>query len=120
MATIAIRRVYDEPRADDGVRVLVDRLWPRGLRKEAAAIDHWFKDAAPSQALRRWFAHDPGRWEEFRRRYADELDAHPDALAPLLDLLRNTPRVTLLYAARDVARNNAVALARYFEERNLP
>ena len=117
---IHVRRVYDKPEAGDGVRVLVDRLWPRGLRKETAAVDHWFRELAPSTELRRWFGHDPDRWEEFRRRYAAELDRRPEILEPLLELLRKSPRVTLLYAAKDEEHNNAVALAHYLEERHLP
>ncbi len=117
---IHVRRVYDKPEAGDGVRVLVDRLWPRGLRKETAAVDHWFRELAPSTELRRWFGHDPDRWEQFRRRYAAELDHRPEILEPLLELLRKSPRVTLLYAAKDEEHNNAVALAHYLEERHLP
>lgn len=117
---IHVRRVYDQPEAGDGVRVLVDRLWPRGLRKETAAVDHWFRELAPSTELRRWFGHDPDRWEEFRRRYAAELDRRPEILEPLLELLRKSPRVTLLYAAKDEKHNNAVALAHYLDERHLP
>jgi uncharacterized protein YeaO (DUF488 family) len=109
MAEIRIKRVYDPPDAGDGVRVLVDRLWPRGLRKEAAALDAWRPELAPSDALRRWFGHDPERWAEFRRRYAAELHAKAEALASLRALARVSP-VTLLFAARDEAHNNAVVL----------
>jgi uncharacterized protein YeaO (DUF488 family) len=106
---IKIRRVYEEPSPDDGTRILVDRLWPRGLKKEAAAVDHWFKDVAPSNELRKWFGHDASRWDEFRRRYAAELHEHRDELAQIRELARHGP-VTLVYAARDEAHNNAVVL----------
>jgi uncharacterized protein YeaO (DUF488 family) len=109
MPRIRLKRAYDPPSPEDGLRVLVDRLWPRGLRKADAAIDRWLKDIAPSTELRRWFGHDPGRWDEFRRRYRDELAAHPD----LLDELRGLARagvVTLVYSARDERHNDAVVL----------
>ena len=108
--TVAIRRVYDPPAAAGGTRILVDRLWPRGLARTKAAIDRWAKEIAPSEELRRWFGHDPARWPEFRRRYAAELDAHRDALAELATLAASGP-ITLVYAARDTAHNNAVVLA---------
>lgn len=109
MPSLRIKRAYLPPSAEDGVRVLVDRLWPRGLRKSEAAIDRWLKDLAPSTELRRWFGHDPRRWEEFRRRYAAELANRAD----LLDELRNTARkkpVTLVFSARDELHNQAVVL----------
>lgn len=109
---IRVKRVYDPPEDGDGYRILVDRLWPRGLTKEEAALDLWLKTVAPSDELRRWSGHDPEKWVEFCRRYHAELDAHPNAVA----FLRQKSRdgwVTLLYAHRDERRNNAVALARY-------
>jgi len=106
---IQLKRVYAPPVPDDGVRVLVDRLWPRGLSKSAAAVDHWLKELAPSTELRRWFAHDPARWEEFRRRYKAELAQAPDRLDELRVLARGR-RVTLLFAAKDEAHNDAVVL----------
>ncbi len=106
---IGLKRAYDPPSADDGVRVLVDRLWPRGVKKAEARIDHWFKDLAPSTVLRKWFAHDPNRWDEFRRRYRAELAAKGDLLHELRKLARARP-VTLIYAARDEAHNDAVVL----------
>ena len=113
---IRIKRVYDPPGDQDGARVLVDRLWPRGLGKEAAALTLWLKEVAPSPALRTWFGHDPARWEEFRRRYLAELAGNGDeALGRLLALARHEP-VTLLYAAHDTAHNNAVVLAAYLSE----
>lgn len=108
-ASIRLKRAYDPPAADDGVRVLVDRLWPRGLRKTEAAVDRWLKDLAPSPALRQWFAHDPARWEEFRRRYRAELRGHAEELDELRALARERP-LTLLFAARDQKHNNAIAL----------
>jgi len=109
---IRVRRAYDPPAAQDGARVLVDRLWPRGLDKAAARIDAWLKDLAPSPALRTWFNHEPEKWEEFRRRYWQELRANPAALAPLLELMRSG-RVTLLFGAKETRFNNAVALQEY-------
>jgi uncharacterized protein YeaO (DUF488 family) len=105
---VFIKRVYDPPGPADGRRVLVDRLWPRGLKKQAAQIDLWLKTVAPSTELRRWFGHDPARWPEFRKRYRAELADNP-ALEELRRLARQG-RVTLLYAARDPNHNNAVVL----------
>jgi DNA-3-methyladenine glycosylase len=107
---IRLKRVYDEPAADDGVRVLVDRLWPRGVRTEDARLDAWLKDVAPSTRLRTEFGHRHERFDDFRAAYLAELDDNP-ALAELRDLAENHPRVTLLYAARDTQRNHAVVLA---------
>jgi uncharacterized protein YeaO (DUF488 family) len=106
---VRLKRAYEAPSAGDGVRVLVDRLWPRGLRKADAAIHLWEKDLAPSSELRQWFGHEPQRWEEFRRRYALELRAHAGRLAELRELARNG-RVTLVYAARDQEHNDALVL----------
>ncbi|MGA7488546.1 MAG: DUF488 domain-containing protein [Xanthobacteraceae bacterium] len=106
---IKLKRVYEPAARSDGTRVLVDRLWPRGLRKEAAAIDHWLKDLAPSTALRQWFGHDVERWAEFRQRYRAEIAEHPEALAALESLARKGP-VTLLFGAHDELHNNAVVL----------
>ncbi|ENO84411.1 DUF488 domain-containing protein [Thauera linaloolentis] len=109
---IRIQRIYDPPSPADGCRVLVDRLWPRGIAKEAAALDHWLRDLAPSTELRRWFGHDPARWNEFRRRYAEELrtGAAAAALDGLRALAASQPVLTLLYAAHDGTHNNAAAL----------
>jgi uncharacterized protein YeaO (DUF488 family) len=110
MKQVRLKRVYDPPSPDDGVRVLVDRLWPRGLKREVAQIDHWLKDLAPSTELRQWFGHDPDRWSEFQRRYRTELTKPSEDLATLRGLLRGTGKLTLLFAAKDAAHNNAVAL----------
>src|SRR4051794_3074618 len=107
--SLAIKRVYDPPDASDGTRVLVDRLWPRGLSKDKAKVDRWEKDLAPSDELRRWFGHDPAKWAEFRKRYKVELNAHADAIKALAGSARGG-RLTLLYAARDENHNNAVVL----------
>jgi len=112
---ICIKRVYEEPSEDDGLRVLVDRLWPRGLSKAKAKIDRWEKDLAPTTELRRWFGHDPAMWEEFLQRYRAELEGKEEALARLRREA-NDGTVTLLYAAKDEEHNNAVALKRYIEE----
>ena len=106
---VRLKRAYDAPSPDDGVRILVDRLWPRGLTKEAAAIDQWPKELSPSTELRKRFAHEPTQWPEFCRRYAEELSQVPDALHGLRELARKQ-RVTLVYGARDETFNNAVAL----------
>lgn len=111
---IQVKRAYDPPAPEDGYRVLVDRLWPRGLSKERAAVGEWLREAAPSTDLRRWFGHDPARWDEFRCRYAAELAAPAarEAVARLRALAAGG-KITLLYAASDKVHNNAVALAEY-------
>lgn len=106
---VKLKRAYEKPAPADGTRVLVDRLWPRGLSKQAAAIDHWMKELAPSTALRKWFGHDPARWLEFRRRYLAELRQHAERLEELKSLSRKGP-ITLIYAARDELHNEAVVL----------
>lgn len=104
-----IKRIYDEPSAGDGYRVLVDRLWPRGISKERANLDLWFKDVAPSPELRVWFDHDPAKFEEFSARYQDELSRNP-AVDQLRELAKQQGTVTLLYGAKDPAINHAVVL----------
>ena len=106
---VKMKRAYESPAADDGTRVLVDRLWPRGLKKTDAAIAHWAKELAPSTELRKWFGHDPARWEEFRRRYSEEIREHREEFEQLRDLARKGP-VTLVYAAHDESHNDAVVL----------
>lgn len=113
---IRVKRVYRAQRQSDGFRVLVDRLWPRGLTKERMRLDWWAKELAPSTELRHWYHHEAERWEEFTRRYAHELDQNGEAVASLLARAREGP-VTLLYAAKDEERNNAVALKSYLEAR---
>jgi len=108
-SNVKLKRAYERPAVDDGVRILIDRLWPRGVSKADAAIDHWAKDIAPSTALRKWFGHDPARWQAFRRRYARELRQHPEELARLRALAKQGP-ITLVFAARDERHNDAVAL----------
>ena len=112
---IRTKRVYEPHGRGDGSRFLVERLWPRGIKKEELPIDGWLKDAAPSDGLRRWFKHDPAKWREFRRRYFAEIDSHPDAVKSIRDAARRR-NVTLLYSARDTEHNNAVALAEYLEK----
>ncbi len=111
---IRTKRVYDRPAGQDGYRVLVDRVWPRGLSKGRARVDEWLKEVAPSTGLRKWFGHDPSKWHEFRRRYFKELERHETALEPLRRRARRG-RVTLLFGAKDTERNNAVALKAYLE-----
>jgi uncharacterized protein YeaO (DUF488 family) len=110
MGTLRIKRVYDPPSRGDGRRVLVDRLWPRGLKREAARIDLWLKEVAPSAELRCWFNHDPARWSEFQKRYRAELRGNTDSVETLRDLIRGVRPVTLLFAAKDAEHNNAIAL----------
>ncbi len=111
---IKLKRVYDPPVASDGTRILVERLWPRGQSKAALKLDTWLKDVAPSTALRKWFAHDPAKWERFRARYFRELDANPDAWRPILEAARRGS-VTLVYSSHDAEHNNAVALREYLQ-----
>ena len=114
MSDIDISRAYDNPKDDDRYRVLVDRLWPRGVKKDDLQPDEWLKEIAPSNELRRWFNHDPQRWEGFQDRYAEELRAKPEVWKPLLETAKTRP-VRLLYAARDEQHNNAVALKAFLE-----
>lgn len=116
VARILLKRVYEKPSKTDGLRILVDRLWPRGLSKQKAKVDHWLRDIAPSTTLRRWYGHDPARWPEFRRRYAGELKAQPVALKELRALLKAYPTVTLLFSSKEEKLNNAVALKAYLRK----
>lgn len=114
--TIAVKRAYEPAAAGDGCRVLVDRIWPRGVSKEDAAVDAWVKEVGPSTALRKWFGHEPAKWPEFKRRYFAELAeraAEVDAVLAACD----GPRLTLVFGAKDEAHNNAVALKEYLEQR---
>lgn len=111
--TISLKRAYEPPRRADGRRVLVDRIWPRGVSRDALRLHAWVKDVAPSTALRAWFAHDPARWNPFRRRYFRELDARPEVVKCLVDAFGHAGRVTLVFGARDIEHNNAVALKEY-------
>ncbi len=115
--TIRTKRVYESPAPGDGTRILVDRLWPRGLTKEKARIDAWAKDAAPSDALRKWFGHDPKRWPEFKSRYFKELDANPKAVQELRDLMKGRT-VTLVFGAKDSLHCNAAALSEYLNKQS--
>ena len=116
MATdVRIKRIYERAGPDDGARLLVDRVWPRGVTKEAAALTLWLKEIAPSTALRQWFGHEPARFAEFRRRYLDEIKTNAPALERLWPCIEGG-RVTLLYAAHDPAHNNAVVLADYLRD----
>ncbi len=119
MTQLTVKRVYLPASDDDGWRVLVDRLWPRGLAKALARIDHWDKAIAPSDELRHWFGHEPGKWVEFQHRYFAELDAQASAVQALLAELKPQHRACLLFAARDEARNNAVALRAYLARHGL-
>ncbi len=113
---IKVRRAYEPAQPSDGRRFLVDRLWPRGVKKEDLRLDDWLKDVAPSDELRRWFGHDPSRWDEFQLRYFAELDENP-ATARLLDAVAQPGDVTLIYSARDPEHNQAIALRSYLQRR---
>ena len=110
------KRVYEPAEASDGIRFLVERLWPRGIKKEELEMEDWLKDLAPSPDLRKWFAHDPAKWDEFQRRYRAELEANPDAWQPILQAAKKG-NVTLLYSARDTEHNSAVLLKAFIETR---
>ncbi|MBR0831288.1 DUF488 family protein [Bradyrhizobium manausense] len=116
---IKLKRAYESVGSGDGTRILIDRLWPRGVRKEDAAIDLWAKDIAPSTALRRWFFHDPARWHEFRRRYSEEIHRNRDRLGELRALAQKG-RITLVFGAHDEVRNDAVVLREILLGRNVP
>ncbi len=119
MTAIRLSRVYDhDPRAT-GMVFLVERLWPRGIRRDDLHLDGWIKDVAPSTELRKWFGHDPAKWAEFTRRYIAELDARPEAWQPLIDAATGG-ELTLLYSSRDREHNNAVVLRDYLEQRRPP
>jgi uncharacterized protein YeaO (DUF488 family) len=111
---IKIKRAYDAPAKTDGSRILVERLWPRGIKKEKLKLDHWLKETAPSTELRQWFNHDPDKWAEFQRRYRAELDTNAEAWQPILDLAKSG-QVTLLFSSHDSEHNNVVALRTYLE-----
>lgn len=111
---VNLKRAYEAPARSDGQRVLVDRVWPRGITKEEILIDDWVKDVAPSTALRKWFNHEPPKWNEFKRRYFRELEERPDALKRLLAKAR-AGSMTLVFGAKDTAHNNAMALKEYLE-----
>ena len=114
MDRIHTKRVYLKPEAKDGKRVLVDRLWPRGISKEEAKVDAWIKDVAPSDELRKWFKHDPLRWDEFKKRYFEELIYNPEAVISLIKEMDDV--ATLVYAAKDESHNNAVALREFLHQ----
>jgi len=113
---IRVKRVYDLSEPDDGLRFLVDRLWPRGVKKDNLQMDGWLKDVAPSDSLRHWFGHDPAKWDEFCRRYTAELEANSEAWRPLWEKAQ-TQTLTLLFSAHDVEHNNAVLLKLFLEAR---
>lgn len=114
-SSIGLKRAYEPPAASDGARILIDRLWPRGIKKADAAIDRWLKELAPSTELRRWFGHEVERWPEFGRRYRAELDRQRELVEELRSLARRQ-RVTLVYGAKDEAHNDAVVLAELLAE----
>ena len=111
---ILTKRVYDPPAEEDGTRILIDRLWPRGLSKEKASVDYWAKDVAPSHELRRWFGHDSEKWDAFKRRYIEELEANAEGMTALRERI-GSGTVTILYGAKETRWNNAVALKEYLE-----
>jgi uncharacterized protein YeaO (DUF488 family) len=111
---IKIKRIYEEPSEDDGYRILVDRLWPRGLSKKKSKIDLWLRDIAPSNDLRKWFSHDPAKWNEFKKRYIKELENN-SSLQKLIEIIKQKNSITLLYATKDKERNNATVIKEYIE-----
>jgi uncharacterized protein YeaO (DUF488 family) len=113
---IQLERAYDPPTRTGGTRFLVERLWPRGVKKTSLRIKDWLKDVAPSTELRRWFSHDPAKWDEFRRRYFAELESHPEAWKPIVEAARHGT-VTLIYSSHDTEHNNAVALKEFLKRR---
>ncbi len=113
---IRIKRIYDESSTDDGFRVLVDRLWPRGVSKEEAQFDEWLKEIAPSDELRQSFGHDPGKWEKLKEKYFAELEEKPELVGELREMVEEHEKVTLLYAAKDEEHNNARALNLFLEK----
>jgi len=113
---IQLKRAYDKPQKADGFRVLIDRVWPRGVRKEDLKLDEWLRTLAPSTELRQWFGHDPEKWDEFRKRYFQELDEHPDEIRKLRAKLRDGP-LTIVFGSREQRFNNAAALKEYLERR---
>lgn len=113
---IQVKRIYEKKSPQDGVRVLVDRVWPRGVKKEAAGIASWHKEIAPSASLRKWFGHDPSRWTEFKKKYRHELENNEDEVERLREVIGNDC-ATLLYGARDEVHNHAVVLAEFLKER---
>ena len=115
VVTVRLKRAYDSPAASDGYRILIDRLWPRGVSREKAHLDEWERELAPSTELRRWFGHDPARFSEFRRRYTEELSAQEDKLEELRRLAREST-LTLVFGARDTEHNDAVVLAELLRE----
>jgi uncharacterized protein YeaO (DUF488 family) len=116
MYDIRLKRAYDTPHPDDGVRILVERLWPRGVSREKAALDRWVKDIAPSPELRKWYSHVPEKWPEFQERYRTELNGNADAVTELRTLC-TTGRVTFVFAAKDEVQNSAIVLREYLQER---
>jgi uncharacterized protein YeaO (DUF488 family) len=114
-STIRLKRVYEPPAEEDGYRVLVERLWPRGISKDRAEVDLWLKGVSPSPELRKWYAHDPAKWEEFQDRYRAELEQNPE-LEKLRRLIGEKKTVTFVYAARDEERNSALVLKRFLEQ----
>ena len=113
---LKIKRVYEEASAADGTRFLIERLWPRGMKKEELKMKAWLKDVAPSPSLRKWYGHEPVKWEEFQVRYRDELEANPGEWSPILEAAKQG-NVTLLYSARDTERNSALVLKSFLEEK---
>jgi uncharacterized protein YeaO (DUF488 family) len=114
MCHVNIKRVYEEPKKSDGKRILVDRLWPRGLRKAEVKVDLWLKEIAPSTALRKWFSHEPSKWEEFKKRYSVELEKNNEQIS-LLEREVSEGKVTLVYGAKDQEHNGAVVLREFLE-----
>jgi uncharacterized protein YeaO (DUF488 family) len=114
---IKIKRIYEKFSPKDGLRILVDRLWPRGIKKDEAKIDLWFKEIAPSNKLRKWFKHDISKWEEFKKRYKEEIEQNKESLEKLIEIIKNKKVVTLVFSAKDKEHSNAVALKEILMEK---
>jgi Uncharacterized conserved protein len=113
---IKIKRIYEKAEESDGIRILVDRLWPRGIKKEEAKVDYWLKEISPSNELRKWFSHDFNKWEEFKNKYFNELNSKKELINFLLEIIKKNLNVTLLYSAKEEKYNNAVALKEYLQD----
>lgn len=114
---IKLRRIYDEPQKSDGARYLVDRLWPRGVSKDGASLDGWFKKITPSNDLRKWFGHDPNKWDEFQSAYKEELSKKGEALNEVVSTIEDKDAVTFLYAAKDTEHTHAIVLKEVVEQK---
>jgi len=115
--TILLKRAYEEPSEEDGFRILVDRIWPRGVSKDFAQIDFWAKEVTPTTSLRKWFSHDSLKWEEFKKKYSEELENRPDEVDEFLKILQKHKKVTFIYGAKDTKHTHAIILKDYIQDK---